>query len=91
MLDDYAELRTMSDAAWLVARKTDWPPLYDVKALRSNRVPVYAAVYTEDMYVEQDFAVDTARTIKGCKYLLTNRIYRESRHVRSQLRHGIRH
>lgn len=77
MLEDYSELQAVAGAAKLIAAKSDWPMLYDVDALKTNKVPVYAAVYTEDMYVDCDLALDTARTINNCKYYLTNRIYRE--------------
>ena len=44
--------------------KSDWPPLYDVEVLRRNEVPVAAAAYYEDMYVEMALSQQTANEIK---------------------------
>ncbi|KAL9049615.1 MAG: hypothetical protein Q9162_007131 [Coniocarpon cinnabarinum] len=77
MLEDYSELQEMALAAENMANKMDWPHLYDVHALQQNEVPVYAAIYTEDMYVDCNTALETARNIRNCKYYLTNRIYHD--------------
>lgn len=62
----------MKDAANLLARETNWPPLYDVEKLKQNTVPVYAAIYMEDMYVDFGLSVETANTIKGTKTFVSN-------------------
>ena len=49
---DYALLKPMQGAAEIVAAKSDWPPLYDVDALRGCTIPVAAAVYAQDLYVD---------------------------------------
>ncbi len=72
MFDDYAGLRPLREAAQILAETTDWPPLYDVAALRTNRVPVAAAVYYEDMYVELAYSEETAATIAGIQRWVTN-------------------
>lgn len=72
MFEDYAELRKVSDVANRIANDKDWPPLFDIKRLRSNSVPVYAASYDDDMYVDQSFALETAQAIKGAKVYRTN-------------------
>ncbi|PPK66816.1 alpha/beta fold hydrolase [Actinokineospora auranticolor] len=59
------------EAAHLLARKDDWPPLYDAAQLRANRVPVAAAVYRDDMYVDRELSLETARTIAGARPWLT--------------------
>jgi pimeloyl-ACP methyl ester carboxylesterase len=71
MFDEYRLLRPLKEAADLLAEKDDWPPLYDLDRLRRNRVPVVAAVYADDMYVERDFSLETAETI-GARVWLTN-------------------
>jgi pimeloyl-ACP methyl ester carboxylesterase len=59
MFEDYAGLAPLRDAAEILARH-EWPALYDVAALEHNEVPVAAAIYAEDMYVERVFSEETA-------------------------------
>lgn len=72
MFEDYSELRKLEDVANRVANDSDWPKLYDEGQLAKNEVPVYAAAYVEDMYVEFDLSMEVARKIKGCKVFSTN-------------------
>lgn len=72
MFDDYEKLRPLKEAAHLLAECEDWPRLYDVDALSKNEIPVVAAVYANDMYVERTFSEETAKQIKGTKIWLTN-------------------
>ena len=65
MLDEFQTLKPLKKAAGLLAKKTDWPILYDEKILSTNKVPVAAAVYTNDMYVDRDYSMETADIIKG--------------------------
>ncbi len=65
-------LQPMRAAAELLAEYDGWPPLYDVARLRANTVPVAAAVYYDDMYVERAFSEETAATIAGCRVWVTN-------------------
>lgn len=71
MLEEYAALRPLRDAAELLAAEP-WGPLYDVARLQENTVPVAAAVYAEDMYVERAFSEETAGLIPGARIWLTN-------------------
>lgn len=49
-------------AAEALAVRTDWPALYDLDRLAANEVPVVAAVYHDDMYVDREHALATAST-----------------------------
>ena len=69
--DEYRELRPLKEAAELLAEFEDWPSLYDVERLRSNEVPVVAAVYENDMYVERAFSLETAEVL-GAKAWVTS-------------------
>jgi pimeloyl-ACP methyl ester carboxylesterase len=69
--DEYRELRPLKGAAELLAEFEDWQPLYNVERLRANEVPVAAAVYENDMYVEREFSLETAETI-GAKTWVTS-------------------
>lgn len=66
MWEDYGGLRPQRDAAELLAEHP-WPRLYDADRLRRNEVPVAATIYVNDLYVERDFAEETAATIRGLR------------------------
>ena len=78
MFKDFDELQCLLDTADQLANTQDWPELYDEIQLARNEVPVYAATYVEDMYVDFDFARDTASKIKGCKTFITNILYHDA-------------
>ncbi|MFD0305875.1 alpha/beta fold hydrolase [Streptomyces sp. NPDC127119] len=65
-------LRPLRETADLLAERADWPVLYDPARLAVNEVPVAAAVYHDDMYVDTDHALSTARTIRGLRTYVTN-------------------
>ncbi|MGX1913718.1 alpha/beta fold hydrolase [Streptomyces phaeochromogenes] len=65
-------LRPLRETADLLAERTDWAQLYDPDRLAANEVPVAAAVYHDDMYVDTDHALSTARTIRGLRTYVTN-------------------
>jgi pimeloyl-ACP methyl ester carboxylesterase len=72
MFDADPALQPLRAAADLLAEYEDWPALYDADQLRRNQVPVAAAVYYDDMYVERTFSEATAATIAGCRIWVTN-------------------
>ena len=72
MFDQYPQLLPLKKAADLLARKADWPMLYDVEKLRKNRVPVAAAVYYNDMYVHREFSEETAQIVPNMKLWVTS-------------------
>ncbi|XWS35837.1 hypothetical protein CRYUN_Cryun20dG0030200 [Craigia yunnanensis] len=65
LFDEVHALRPFEDAAHLLAEKEDWTPLYDIAALKNNKVSVAAAVYYEDMYVNFKLVMETASQIAG--------------------------
>ena len=65
-------LRPLRETAELLAARTDWRPLYDPARLAANEVPVAAAVYHDDMYVDTAHALETARTIRGLRTWVTD-------------------
>jgi len=71
MFEAYGALAPLREAAELLAAH-EWPRLYDGERLEANDVPVAAAVYAEDMYVERVFSEETAARIKGLRIWLTN-------------------
>jgi hypothetical protein len=72
MFEDLAALRPMKGLAELLAQQTTWTKLYDADQLQSNEVPVVAATYVEDMYVDFNLAQATAAKIKGIRQWMTN-------------------
>ncbi|KAL3814802.1 hypothetical protein ACJIZ3_016070 [Penstemon smallii] len=72
LFDEIHALRPLKDAAQLLAEKKDWPPLYDIATLNDNKVPVAAAVYYEDMYVNFKLVMETASQIAGIRLWITN-------------------
>lgn len=65
-------LRPLRETAELLAARTDWPALYDPARLAANEVPVVAAVYHDDMYVDTAHALRTARAIRGLRTWVTD-------------------
>ena len=72
MFEEYAYLRPVRDAAEILAAYDGWPRLYDENRLRDNTVPVAAAIYHEDMYVERTYSEETANPIQGIRTWVTN-------------------
>ncbi|CAM5230145.1 hypothetical protein SMICM304S_10431 [Streptomyces microflavus] len=65
-------LRPLRETAELLARRTGWPALYDPERLAANQVPVAAAVYHDDMYVDTEHSLRTAAAIRGLRTWVTN-------------------
>ncbi|MFF5898738.1 alpha/beta fold hydrolase [Streptomyces argenteolus] len=57
----------LKGAAEALAARTDWPALYDLDRLAANKVPVVAAVYHDDMYVDREHALATAGAVRGLR------------------------
>jgi pimeloyl-ACP methyl ester carboxylesterase len=72
MTEEYQALRPLRECAEILAEKTDWPRLYDLRVLRTNTVPVAAVVYLDDMYVESAYSQETAAFIPGVRAWITN-------------------
>jgi hypothetical protein len=72
MFDTDPALRPLSETAHLLAERSDWTPLYDPARLAANDVPVAAAVYHDDMYVDSAHALRTARAIRGLRTWVTD-------------------
>ncbi|XP_050280444.1 uncharacterized protein LOC126721452 isoform X1 [Quercus robur] len=72
MFDEIHALTKFKDAAHILAEKQDWPPLYDINMLNNNKVPVAAAVYYDDLFVNFKIAMETASQIAGIRLWITN-------------------
>ena len=72
MFAQFEQLIPLQQAAELIAAKKDWPALYDLEKLANNKVPVAAAIYSEDMYVEMQYSLETTKKVANLKYWLTS-------------------
>jgi pimeloyl-ACP methyl ester carboxylesterase len=83
MFEDLGALAPLREAAQQLAEH-DWPRLYDPAQLAANDVPVAAAIYAEDMYVERAFAEETAAAIRGLRPWLTNELHHDGVRVEGE-------
>jgi pimeloyl-ACP methyl ester carboxylesterase len=71
MFEEYAALAPLRAAAETLAAH-EWPRLYDEAQLAANTVPVAAAVYAHDMYVDRALSEETAARVGGLRVWLTS-------------------
>jgi pimeloyl-ACP methyl ester carboxylesterase len=72
VFEEDRDMQPLREAAQILADYEGWPALYNVERLRANRVPVAAAVYYDDMYVERAFSEEAASIIANCRTWVTN-------------------
>jgi hypothetical protein len=72
MFEQYATLKPLKEAAEILARKDDWPQLYNLDVLSKNQVPVAAAVYFNDMYVDVSYTLETVRQVPNIRTWVTS-------------------
>lgn len=72
MFEDIRTLRPFAQAVDLLARRTDWPPLYDTGRLAANEIPLAAVVYHDDMYVDAGLSLRTTRQVGATRVWVTN-------------------
>lgn len=70
--DTYPELIPLKGVADKLAAIDDWTYIYDEAQLAKNEVPVYAASYVDDLYVDYEYAKETAELVKNTKTWETN-------------------
>ncbi|PZS20933.1 MAG: proline iminopeptidase [Pseudonocardiales bacterium] len=72
MFREIRSLRPFAAAADLLAAKDDWPPLYDLDRLARNEVPLCAAVYYDDLYVDSELQLQTIEWVGNGRAWVTN-------------------
>ncbi|WP_329173979.1 alpha/beta fold hydrolase [Streptomyces sp. NBC_01477] len=72
MFETDPALAPLRETAELLAQREQWPDLYDPDRLARNEVPVAAAVYHDDMYVDTADSLATARAIRGLRTWVTD-------------------
>ena len=78
MFETSKELEEMQEVAKMIAEYKSWPALYDPVQLAKNEVPIYAATFVDDMYVDFGLTQDTLRKVKNCKQFITNIMYHDA-------------
>ena len=71
MFEDYGALAPLRESAERLAAH-EWPRLYDPDVLAANTVPIAAAIYTEDLYVERAFSEETAAIVPNLHAWVTS-------------------
>jgi pimeloyl-ACP methyl ester carboxylesterase len=72
MFREIRSLRPFAEAADLLAAKDDWPMLYDLDRLERNEVPLCAAVYYDDLYVDSELQLQTVERVGNARAWVTN-------------------
>ncbi|MEU4197639.1 alpha/beta fold hydrolase [Kribbella sp. NPDC026611] len=72
MFAEIRGLRPFQGAVEVLAQRTQWSELYDLERLAANDVPVAAAVYFDDMYVDSGLQLDTANRVGNLQAWVTN-------------------
>jgi pimeloyl-ACP methyl ester carboxylesterase len=72
MFDEIRSLRPFKEAAFALAERDNYSSLYDPQRLASNDVPVAAAVYFDDMYVDAGLSLETAAQVGNVQTWVTN-------------------
>ncbi|MEV0261667.1 alpha/beta fold hydrolase [Streptomyces sp. NPDC050617] len=72
MFRTHPALRPLRRTAELLAERQGWGPLYDPDRLARNEVPVAAAIYHDDLYVDTAHSLRTARAIRGLRTWVTD-------------------
>ena len=72
LFDEVRALRPFGPAAHALARLPLDAVLYDPARLAASEVPVRAAIYADDMYVDESLSRQTAAALGNCRVWLTN-------------------
>lgn len=72
MFDEVRLLRGFGPAVRALAARAESSPLYDLERLAANDVPLAAAVYFDDMYVDAGMQLDTLARVGNAQSWVTN-------------------
>ncbi len=74
MFEEVRLLRGFAPAVHALASRSSWSRLYDPERLATNEVPVAAAVYYDDMYVDAHLQLDTLSRLGSAQAWVTNEL-----------------
>lgn len=72
MFEEMEYLKGVKEAAHLLAAETSWSKIYDMDVLKENTVPTVSATYYEDMYVDFDLSIESAKCVQGLRPWVTS-------------------
>lgn len=72
MFEEISSLKPFRAAAETLAQRPHHSALYDRDRLAANEIPVAAAIYHDDMYVDAGLSLQTARAVGNLDFWITN-------------------
>lgn len=72
MFEEIAGLRPFKAGVDVLAQRRLHGPLYDTVRLAENDIPVLAIIYHDDMFVDADLSLQTARQVGNLDFWITN-------------------
>jgi pimeloyl-ACP methyl ester carboxylesterase len=72
MFEEVRLLRGFAPAVHALAERREWSPILDAERLAANEVPVAAAVYFDDMFVDAGMQLDTLKGVGNSQAWVTN-------------------
>ena len=87
MFEQMPELKPFSAAVNLLMEDTEFDPVYDPARLAANEVPLQAAVYFDDMYVDSGLQLDTLSRVGASHAWVTNEFEHDGLHGGVVFRH----
>jgi len=72
MFDEVRLLRGFAPAVHALAERREWSPILDPERLAANEVPVAAAVYFDDMFVDSGLQLSTLSGLGSAQAWVTN-------------------
>lgn len=80
MFEQMPELKPFKPAMDLLMEDTSWDKIYDPQRLACNEVPLQAAVYFDDMYVDSGLQLDTLSRVGDSHAWVTNEFEHDGLH-----------
>ncbi len=87
MFEQMPELKPFRAAMDLLMEDTDWDKIYDPQRLAANEVPLQAAVYFDDMYVDSGMQLDTLSRVGTSHAWVTNEFEHDGNHDTEVFKH----
>ena len=87
MFEEMPELKPFAPAMDLLMEDTSWDHIYDPRRLAANEVPLQAAVYFDDMYVDSALQLDTLSHVGATHAWVTNEFEHDGLHGDTVFKH----
>ena len=87
MFEELPELRAFAPAMGVLMADTEFDRIYDPVRLAENEVPLQAAVYFDDLYVDSGLQLDTLSRVGASHAWVTNEFEHDGLHGGAVFRH----